>query len=103
MNYCATCGPCDTGCGAVSILTYPYLQRGRWVGMAQLSLGYRQIRLGRASTDRWRQVLAAGKVFDCEYRLRGADGSYRWFIGRNVPVRDAQGSITGWFGTATDI
>ncbi|HKP04234.1 MAG TPA: chemotaxis protein CheB [Chthoniobacterales bacterium] len=56
-----------------------------------------------ASRDRWQKALKAGEVFDSEYRLRNADGDYRWFIGRNVPLRDKENRITGWFGTATDI
>jgi two-component system CheB/CheR fusion protein len=56
-----------------------------------------------ASRERWQQALAAGTVFDSEYRLRRADGVYRWHLGRNVPLRDEQGRITGWFGSATDI
>ena len=56
-----------------------------------------------ASVKRWQRALEKGDVFDCEYRLRSRDGTYRWFIGRNVPLRDAGGKITGWFGTATDI
>ena len=32
-----------------------------------------------------------------------ADGSYRWFKMRSIPVRTADGKITRWFGTATDI
>jgi PAS domain S-box-containing protein len=43
-----------------------------------------------ASAVRWRQALAGEAVFDTEYRLRGADGVYRWFIGRNVPLKDAR-------------
>jgi PAS domain S-box-containing protein len=35
--------------------------------------------------------------------LRAADGAYRWFLSRAVPVRDASGEIVKWFGTATDI
>lgn len=56
-----------------------------------------------ASTARWQQALAAGEIFDTEYRLRRADGAYRWFIGRNVPLHDEQGAVLGWFGSATDI
>ncbi len=56
-----------------------------------------------ASTKSWQRALAAGEVFDCEYRLRGADGKYRWFIGRNVPLKDRQGNVLSWFGSATDI
>jgi two-component system CheB/CheR fusion protein len=55
-----------------------------------------------ASVERWHTALAKGEVFDCEYRLRGAHGEYRWFIGRNVPLRQ-NGEILSWFGTATDI
>jgi PAS domain S-box-containing protein len=55
------------------------------------------------SSALWRRAQEAGEVFDTEYRLRGADGAYRWFIGRNVPSLSAEGQVTGWFGTATDI
>jgi PAS domain S-box-containing protein len=51
----------------------------------------------------WTRALQEGEAFDCEYRLRGADGEYRWFIGRNIPLREADGHVSSWFGTATDI
>jgi PAS domain S-box-containing protein len=52
----------------------------------------------------WQQSLANGEPFEIEYRLRMADGSYRWTLGRALPVRDpATGAITRWFGTCTDI
>jgi PAS domain S-box-containing protein len=44
-----------------------------------------------------------GSVFEAEYRVRAADGSFRWHLGRAVPRRDAAGEITSWVGTATDI
>ena len=47
--------------------------------------------------------LATGELYEIEYRFRAADGSYRWHLGRAVPVRDAQGAIELWVGTATDI
>ncbi|HEX8679981.1 MAG TPA: PAS domain S-box protein, partial [Chthoniobacterales bacterium] len=56
-----------------------------------------------ASIERWQEALGTGAIFDVEYRLRGADGGYRWFIGRNVPVRGADGQVISWFGSATDI
>jgi PAS domain S-box-containing protein len=56
---------------------------------------------GPASKERWLTAQAKGQIFETEYRLRRADGQYRWFIGRNVPVRDAEGHVTSWFGTAT--
>jgi len=48
-------------------------------------------------------TLADGSVFEVEYRFRGADGSYRWHLGRAVPIRDGSGEIDFWIGTATDI
>src|SRR6185503_4272551 len=33
----------------------------------------------------------------------GADGSYRWFLSRAVPIRDGAGTIVRWFGTNTDV
>jgi PAS domain S-box-containing protein len=58
---------------------------------------------GPASVERWQRALEKGETFDAEYRLRSRDGEYRWFIGRNVPLRDRDGNVTSWFGTATDI
>jgi PAS domain S-box-containing protein len=52
----------------------------------------------------WQQSLATGEPFEMEYRLRLADGSYRWTLGRALPVRDPRtGAISRWFGTCTDI
>src|SRR4029077_15539591 len=56
-----------------------------------------------ASTERWRRALADGQGFHCEFRLRGRDGNYRWFIARNMPLHDETGRVTSWFGSATDI
>ena len=49
------------------------------------------------------QTLADGSVFEVEYRFRAADGTYRWHLGRAVPIRDESGTIDFWIGTATDI
>jgi PAS domain S-box-containing protein len=49
------------------------------------------------------QTLRSGETFETEYRFRGADGRYRWHLGRAVPLRAADGSIELWVGTATDI
>ena len=44
-----------------------------------------------------------GKMFDMELPLRGADGIYRSFLTRMLPVKDAAGNSIQWFGTNTDI
>ena len=53
--------------------------------------------------ERWGDALRAGEPFASELRLRAADGSYRWFLSRSVPVHDDAGKIIKWFGTSTDI
>ncbi|RYF41553.1 MAG: hybrid sensor histidine kinase/response regulator, partial [Comamonadaceae bacterium] len=52
---------------------------------------------------RWAQALASGQPYETEFRLRRADGGYRWHIARALPIRDAQGAIQRWIGTNTDI
>jgi PAS domain S-box-containing protein len=51
---------------------------------------------------RWAETLETGEIFEVQYRFRGADGSYRWHLGRAVPIR-RDGTIEFWVGTATDI
>ncbi len=49
------------------------------------------------------QALKQLSGWELDYRLLGRDGSYRWFLGRAVPVLDEQGRLVKWYGTATDI
>jgi PAS domain S-box-containing protein len=53
--------------------------------------------------ESWRHSLATGAPYQIEYRLRRADGDYRWTLGRALPLRDDAGAIVRWFGTCTDI
>ena len=46
---------------------------------------------------------AGEAMLECEFRMRAADGSYRWFVGRSRPIHDAAGRVVRWFGTATDV
>lgn len=63
-------------------------------------------RLHRDEAERvwgaWRAAVVAGEPFETECRLRGADGRYRWFLLRALPVRDETGKILRWFGAFTD-
>jgi diguanylate cyclase (GGDEF)-like protein/PAS domain S-box-containing protein len=54
-------------------------------------------------TSRWQNALRVGQPYEIEYRLRGKDGNFRWFLGRANPIRNATGEIIKWFGTCTDI
>jgi PAS domain S-box-containing protein len=57
----------------------------------------------------FRETIATGEPWEDSFPLRGADGGYRWFLSRAVPIRDEpdeanpEGAITGWFGTNTDV
>jgi len=51
----------------------------------------------------WRHSLTTGDPYEIEYRLRHVDGTWRWVLGRALPLRDGDGAITRWFGTCTDI
>lgn len=51
----------------------------------------------------WQHALESAQAFSMEYRLRSAEGSYRWFLGRAQPLHDAGGAIRMWVGTLTDI
>jgi PAS domain S-box-containing protein len=53
--------------------------------------------------EKWRSAMAAGEPYEDEMRLRRADGQYRWFLIRTVPLRDERGNIIKWYGTSTDI
>ncbi|WP_312367468.1 PAS domain-containing protein [Ensifer sp.] len=51
----------------------------------------------------WSAALAAKKVYQTEFRIRRADGRYRWHLVRAVPVRGDGGEMRRWVGTNTDI
>jgi len=53
--------------------------------------------------ERWEKSLATGEYYEVEFRLRNANGDYRWHLGRATAGRDADGKIIKWFGTNTDI
>src|SRR5882672_10213219 len=53
--------------------------------------------------ERWIVDMPAGKPSEDEMRLRRADGEYRWFLVRTVPLSDKEGNIVRWYGTSTDI
>ncbi len=52
---------------------------------------------------RWRRSIETGEPFYGEHRFRRAGGDYRWHVSRAIPIRDDDGRITMWIGSATDI
>lgn len=51
----------------------------------------------------WLNALRSGQPFDAVYRFRRADGVYRWFLDRAVPLKDERGHVVKWFGNCVDI
>src|SRR5262249_49017499 len=52
---------------------------------------------------RYRAAVQSGTLFESRLRIRAADGSYRWFLNRALPGRDAEGRVVRWAGALTDI
>jgi two-component system CheB/CheR fusion protein len=51
----------------------------------------------------WLNSIAGERVYEAEYRLRRADGVYRWVAARAAPVLNTDGSVREWIGAAKDI
>jgi formate hydrogenlyase transcriptional activator len=51
----------------------------------------------------WKHAVETGSPYEVEHRLRRADGEYRWFVSRGLPLRDASGQIVRWHNLLTDI
>lgn len=54
-------------------------------------------------TERWKHSIATGEPFEMVFPLKGADGTFRPFLTRVMPVKDERGQVVRWFGTSTDI
>jgi PAS domain S-box-containing protein len=50
-----------------------------------------------------RRAWESGEAWEDTFPLRGADGSFRWFLSRAMPVHDEDGRVVRWFGSNTDI
>lgn len=53
--------------------------------------------------QRWKAAISKGEPFEVQFRLRRADGAYRWHVVAARPVRGASGRILRWVGSGTDI
>ncbi len=54
-------------------------------------------------TEKFKRCIEAGEDWEDTFPLLGADGAYRWFLSRALPIRDETGAVVRWFGTNTDI
>jgi PAS domain S-box-containing protein len=52
----------------------------------------------------WYRSVESGEPYELEYRFKDVQsGSYRWFLGRALPIKDENNKVLKWFGTGTDI
>lgn len=55
------------------------------------------------TTKVWQKAVETKSLYKTEYRIRGADGIYRYFYVQGVPILAEDGSVKEWIGTCTDI
>src|SRR4029079_7088235 len=51
----------------------------------------------------WQHALDTGEPYEFEHRIRRADGQYRWFQLRGLPLHDTSGRIVRWYVLLTDV
>ena len=51
----------------------------------------------------WRKCVETGSKFNTEYRLKGLDGQYKWYLALGVPLNDETGARAQWLGSLTDV
>jgi PAS domain S-box-containing protein len=56
-----------------------------------------------ATLRTWAHSVATGTLHEVEYRMRCADGTYRWFHVRGQPLRNDEGRVVRWYGLLSDI
>jgi PAS domain S-box-containing protein len=57
----------------------------------------------QAAWDAWQHAVSTNGIYSIESRLRRADGVYRWWLIRGLPLKDEKGKVINWYGTCTDI
>ncbi len=53
--------------------------------------------------DSWQAAITAADPFEMTFPLRGAEGVFRLFLTRIIPLKDSDGKVERWVGTCTDI
>ena len=69
---------------------------GNWVSLVHTEDSERTRRA-------WEHATRTETAYELECRIRRADGEFRWHACRSLPVRDSEGQVVRWIGTATDI
>ena len=51
----------------------------------------------------WSACLSSGRAGEVTFRVRGAEGNYRWFLSRTEPLHASDGTVLYWIGINFDI
>lgn len=54
-------------------------------------------------SEKYNRCISAGVLWEDLFPIRAANGVYRWFLSRAMPVRDCEGRVKFWCGTNTDV
>ena len=72
------------------------LDGGNWVSIVH------EDDIGSAASA-WAAAIRTGQIYETQFRIRAANGLYRWYLVRALPIRSDSGAIIRWVGTNTDI
>lgn len=97
-----TCSP-DGACDYLSPqwVTYTGIPAEEQLGSSWLQQLHPDDR--QMTIERWQAAVASEQLFELEFRIRGADGRYRWFHTRATPIQGENGRLIKWLGTNADI
>jgi PAS domain S-box-containing protein len=56
-----------------------------------------------AAVESWLDAVKGQQTFYREFRFRRSDGTYRWHAVRAQAIKDAQGKVVKWSGSAVDV
>lgn len=90
------------------VVEYYNSRSAEYAGIRQIDVGLWEWEAGvhpddlELTTIAWLTAVRTGETYQCEHRVRMADGTFRWHLSRAVPILD-NGRVVQWFGTATDI
>lgn len=77
-------------------LTLEEINRGQWSNVFHPD-DYNRV------FNEWMNAFETATEFFSEYRIRDFNGEYFWFMGRTIPVKNAEGEIIKWIGTFTNV
>ena len=83
------------------VYEYCGVERGRLDGGNWVSIVHEDD-IGSAASA-WAAAIRTGNTYETQFRIRGANALYRWYLVRALPIRNDSGAIIRWIGTNTDI